>query len=140
MCVFFLEWTTTLIKFMKDQLSKLQEYYQQPGSGSAPLLPSHLSNSASASPNPNSGANTPNPPTGSSTPSSLNGSSSILNNSLSSFSGTTNLGQPSPAMCENKPASEPPPMTDLQKVAHRQWHYCVQLAKYLYEVSHVDLL
>lgn len=128
-----LEWTSTLIKFMKDQLIRLQEYYQQPGSNSVSLLPSHLSNSASASPNPNSGANTPNPPTGSSTPSSLNGSSGVLNNSLSNLS--TNLGQPSPAMSENKSVSEPPPMTDLQKVAQRQWHYCVQLAKYMYEVS-----
>jgi len=72
-----------------------------------------------------------------------NGSSTAVPGSGSSntnMSVNTSTGsatpQPSAVNSTQTPASmSPPAMTDEQKLAQRQWQYCIQLAKYLYEVS-----
>ena len=74
-----LEWTSTLVRFIKEQLMKLQEFYQKSLSGSS-LLALHASNAAAYH----------------------NGS---------------------------------PLMNDEQKLALRQFNYCQQLCKVMFEVS-----
>lgn len=39
LCFAFVEWTSTLLKFMKEQLIKLQDYYQHTNQNPAALVP-----------------------------------------------------------------------------------------------------
>lgn len=90
LCLCISEWTQTLIKFLKDQLQKLQEYYH---SGPA---------AAGATPTGSSSGSTPN----------------IMGASPAPSASASSTG-----------------MNEEHKVAQRQWQYCIQLARYLYEVS-----
>lgn len=78
----FSDWTANLMKFLKDQLVKLQDYYQHP-------LPSN-------------GNGHPTPPIVTASP-------------LTTYAGSS-------------------PISEEHKIALKQWQYCVNLAKYLYEV------
>lgn len=107
------EWTGNLIKFMKDLLPKLQEYYN-------PVEKS--------SPNPSAVVPPPNPvahqlTTSSMTPSSLaspNPLHSPGNNSAAQQSNVLSIG------------------LEDSKNSLKYWNYCTQLAKYMYEESLLD--
>lgn len=117
------EWTGTLIKFLKDQLSKLQEYY---------YINSHVTNSTS-----NNGI----------TNNSCNGNSSGNNNSNNNSNNNVNCNtnnnngtatnQPTTPNSNNQ-ATSGSTMNEEHKLALKQWHYCVQLAKYMFEEGLLD--
>jgi mediator of RNA polymerase II transcription subunit 12 len=104
------EWTGTLIKFLKDLLPKLQEYYQ---GGS------------------DKNSNTPS-----------------QNNPAASGTSTNTVPPPltSPAGSMHSPATNatlsliPTPATQQEehKLALKQWSYCSQLSKYMYEEGLLD--
>lgn len=125
---FFPEWTGTLIKFLKDQLVKLQDYYYQ---GDQALLASSIPNMA------NGGTltvpNTPNA-SNSSTSSSSSSSSTATASTTSAISNLeTNLTSSS-----NVPCSSKDDMNEEQKSALKQWQYTLQLAKYMFEEGLLD--
>lgn len=106
------EWTGTLIKFLKDLIPKLQEHYHQ---GPLPEKPPVVA-----------------PPTTSHIPSL----SSSMNSSLNTSSNTI-----SPSMSSPVGQSNPQPVLtpqEEQKLAKKQWNYCTQLAKYMYEEGLLD--
>ncbi|KAJ9582558.1 hypothetical protein L9F63_003116, partial [Diploptera punctata] len=117
------EWTVTLIKFLKDQLNKLQEFYHQSG-GSG----NNSGSGSSTNTNSGSGSN-----------SATSNSTSNNNNANSNNAGTINTvsnGNASSAASSTPTSAlntSPPTMNDEQKLAQKQWQYCIQLAKYLYE-------
>lgn len=100
--LFISEWTGTLIKFLKDQLSKLQEYY-------------HVNHNVSNGTN--NGSNGSN----------LNGNS---NSGTANNQPTTPNPNPGPNLGTT--------MNEDHKLALRQWHYCIQLAKYMFEEGLLD--
>ncbi|KAJ9575349.1 hypothetical protein L9F63_025699, partial [Diploptera punctata] len=147
------EWTVTLIKFLKDQLNKLQEFYHQSGgsgnnsgSGSSTNTNSGSgSNSATSnSTSNNNNANSNNAGTintvsnGNAVSSTTSGSANVNSNSNSNVN-NANAGSSTPqsSAASSTPTSalntSPPTMNDEQKLAQKQWQYCIQLAKYLYE-------
>ncbi|XP_052753637.1 mediator of RNA polymerase II transcription subunit 12-like isoform X2 [Galleria mellonella] len=110
------EWTTTLIKFLKDQIPKLAEYYQNavPGNVSDKTPPSQ---SGQGTPNHNSSGNPP----GSSTP-----NSSTVPNSMHSPGNTSSSSTPGPSES-----------TDWRH-SLKLWNYCCRLAKYLLDEGLLD--
>ncbi|CAG5095064.1 Similar to kto: Mediator of RNA polymerase II transcription subunit 12 (Drosophila melanogaster) [Cotesia congregata] len=105
------QWTGTLIKFLRDQLSKLQDYY-------------HIGNQASGHSTP--GIN------GTCNPSS----SSITNNSAIMNSNNNINGMNS--LLALTPNHTNVSMTEEHKLALKQWHYSIQLAKYMFEEGLLD--
>ncbi|XP_063890772.1 mediator of RNA polymerase II transcription subunit 12 isoform X1 [Helicoverpa armigera] len=111
------EWTTTLIKFLKDQIPKLAEHYQSavPGNVSDKTPPSQ---SGQGTPSHNSSGNPP----GSSTP------NSTVPNSMHSPGNSSTLGSLTPGGSES---------TDWRQ-ALKLWNYCTRLAKYLLDEGLLD--
>lgn len=111
------EWTTTLIKFLKDQIPKLAEHYQSavPGSISDKTPPSQ---SGQGTPNHISSGNPP----GGSTP------NSTVPNSMHSPGNSSTLGSSTPNSSDS---------TDWRQ-ALKLWNYCCRLAKYLLDESLLD--
>ncbi|CAH2068907.1 unnamed protein product, partial [Iphiclides podalirius] len=107
------EWTTTLIKFLKDQIPKLAEHYQSaiPGNPSEKTPPSQ---SGQGTPSHNSSGNQP----GGSTP-----NSSTVPNSMHSpgISSTLSSGD----------------TTDWRQ-ALKLWNYCCRLARYMLDEGLLD--
>lgn len=122
-----LEWTGTLIKFLKDQLSKLQEYY-------------HMGNQSVNTSNNNSTTNNSsisNGTAGTNNSSSSNNSNNNVNiNNTSNSNGSANNQPPTPTS-SSQPATGST-MNEEHKLALKQWHYCVQLAKYMFEEGLLD--
>lgn len=111
------EWTVTLVRFLKEQLMKLQEFYQK-NSGS-----SSTSSSSSSS----SSASTTAATTATSALSAANpASSSSTTLALASASNASSFHNGSPLM------------SDEQRVALRQFHYCQQLCRVMYEEGLLD--
>ncbi|XP_026323522.1 mediator of RNA polymerase II transcription subunit 12-like isoform X2 [Hyposmocoma kahamanoa] len=108
------EWTTTLIKFLKDQIPKLAEHYQSAIPGNEKTPPSQ---SGQGTPSHSSSGNPP----GSSTP------NSTIPNSMHSPGNTSTLGS-------TTPGSE---SIDWRQ-ALRLWNYCTRLAKYLLDEGLLD--
>ena len=109
----FSEWTGTLIKFLKDQLSKLQEWY-------------HLGTPTPSTPNSNG---TPNGSCSNNTPNSSSTSANTAN-------GTVN-NQPSTPNSNSQPTTGTV-MSEEHKLAQKQWHYCTLLARYMFEEGLLD--
>ncbi|XP_072935735.1 mediator of RNA polymerase II transcription subunit 12 isoform X2 [Epargyreus clarus] len=109
------EWTSTLIKFLKDQIPKLSEYYQSavPGNISDKTPPSQ---SGQGTPSHNSSGNPP----GGSTPNSL-----TVPNSMHS---PGNSGSSTPGSGDS---------TDWRQ-ALKYWNYCCRLARYLLDEGLLD--
>lgn len=108
------EWTGTLIKFMKDLIPRLQEHYHHgpPGEKSQ-----QVSNFASLPP-------------------SSNISSS---NTVSGPLASPATSMPSPATIGLNQSTPPVPNAqDEQKLAVKQWSYCTNLSKYMYEEGLLD--
>ncbi|XP_014477352.1 PREDICTED: mediator of RNA polymerase II transcription subunit 12 [Dinoponera quadriceps] len=117
------EWTGTLIKFLKDQLSKVQEYY-------------HMGNHVASANNNNS---TPNNSCSSNGTTGTNNSNNNTNSNVSNASNSNGSANNQPAT----PTSSGQPVTgsamnEEHKLALKQWHYCVQLAKYMFEEGLLD--
>ncbi|XP_014230379.1 mediator of RNA polymerase II transcription subunit 12-like isoform X1 [Trichogramma pretiosum] len=106
------EWTGTLIKFLKDQLTKLHDYY---------LLNTGSNHGSSAISN---GSNAPSLPTSNGTTPTSNGISGCPNLPTNVNSSTSNSSSGS--------------MSEEHQLAFRQWHYCNQLAKYMFEEGLLD--
>ncbi|XP_068629231.1 mediator of RNA polymerase II transcription subunit 12-like isoform X2 [Battus philenor] len=108
------EWTTTLIKFLKDQIPKLAEHYQSavPGNPSEKTPPSLQS--GQGTPSHNSSGNQP----GGSTP-----NSSTVSNSMHSPGNSSALGSGE--------------STDWRQ-ALRLWNYCCRLARYMLDEGLLD--
>ncbi len=109
------EWTSTLIKFLKDQLSKLQDYYHL---GSHPTSSSNV-NSAVA----NGSANSSNVSTGGATSSGTPNSQTATTNGINVQPSTPTSTATSGTSSTNSSNS----MTEEQKLALKQWNYCLQL-------------
>lgn len=109
------EWTGTIIKFMKDLLPKLAEYYHQ-----GPL-PEKTQGQANSTPNTNPLTPVTVPPPLTSPASSIHSPANASSN-------------PSTALAQNGAA--PPP--DDNKAELKHWNYCSQLCKYLYEEGLLD--
>jgi hypothetical protein len=150
---FLAEWTATLIKFLKDQLNKLQDFYHQSGGNVSGCGNGGTANSGGSTSG-SSSCTTSSTTSGNSAAASVSGTGAIVNNGSSaattapsgSGSSSTNTSantstsgstpQPSAVNSAQTPASALlPAMTEEQKLAQRQWQYCIQLAKYLYEAS-----
>jgi hypothetical protein len=145
---FSTEWTATLIKFLKDQLNRLQDFYHQSGGnvsgcaggGSANAVVSGTSASTGVISSATGGSNAPGSGSSSSGPSAATPVASAVATSCTNIALNTNAGsntvQPTAVSSTQIPANTSlPTMTEDQKLAQRQWQYCIQLAKYLYEVS-----
>lgn len=102
------EWTGTMIKFLKDLIPKLMEYYH-----TGPPLEKPASNSSSSN-------------------------TSNLNTSNSSSGSTLTVPPPlaSPASTSLIPVPATP--QEEQKLALKQWNYCTQLCKYMFEEGLLD--
>ncbi|CAH4017296.1 unnamed protein product [Pieris brassicae] len=109
------EWTTTLIKFLKDQIPKLAEYYQSGLGNISDKTPP--SQSGQGTPSHNISGHLP----GSSTP------NSTASNSMHSPGSSSLLGSSTPG----------PESTDWRQ-ALKQWNYCCRLAKYLLDEGLLD--
>lgn len=103
------EWTGTLIKFMKDLINRMSEKPTSSSSSSSNLL-----NSSNTS---TPGSVTVPPPL----PSPANIHSPV----------NSSLTPPSNSICTT------PPHDDIKTIL-KQWHYCTQLAKYMYEECLLD--
>ncbi|XP_048481682.1 mediator of RNA polymerase II transcription subunit 12 isoform X3 [Plutella xylostella] len=112
------EWTTTLIKFLKDQIPKLAEYYQNAASGNVPDK-TPPSQSGPGTPGHNSSGNPP----GGSTP------TSTVPPSMHSPGNSSTLGGSTPGHGDS--ASD-------WRHALRLWQYCCRLAKYLLDEGLLD--
>lgn len=101
------EWTGTMIKFLKDLIPKLMEYYYTGPPLEKPLV---VVTSSTSSANPN-------------------GSSS-----------NTSLTVPPPLASPASASLIPVPATpqEEQKLALKQWTYCTQLCKYMFEEGLLD--
>lgn len=130
------EWTATLTKFLKDLVPKLQEHYHH-----GPLP--EKSSSGSGSGNSGNGST----------------SSSNANPTTSTTVAASSTGQPAST---SVPTTVPPPLTspasihspagggalsllpppanqqEEQKLAVKQWNYCIMLSKYMYEEGLLD--
>lgn len=100
------EWTGTMIKFLKDLIPKLMEYYHV----GPPLEKSSTSNSVNNPSNTNS-----------------SGSSLTVPAPLASPAGASASLIPVPATPQEE-----------QKLALKQWTYCTQLCKYMFEEGLLD--
>lgn len=113
------EWTGTLVKFLGYQLSKLQDYY-------------HLGNQQQHGTGNSSGGNGA---TANGTTSSSSSSSGVTANGTGSGTPTSNgLGSGRPA----SPGSGGclgAQMNEEQKLAFKQWHYCVQLGDFSFSLT-----
>ncbi|PNF33035.1 hypothetical protein B7P43_G16367 [Cryptotermes secundus] len=130
------EWTATLIKFLKDQLNRLQDFYHQSGGNVSGGTASTAANSSSVSTGVvNSSATGGNNAAGNG--SSSNGSSTATPVASAGAASSTNTGvntnAGSSSVQPTAGSTSVPAMTEDQKLAQRQWQFCVQLAKYLYE-------
>lgn len=104
------EWTGTIIKFMKDLIPKLQEHYHQ-----GPLPEKGQSGNAVSSSTTPSQSNTVPPPL------------------------TSPANIHSPANATSTPSSNSTLTSqDDYKVALKQWNYCTQLCKYMFEEGLLD--
>ncbi|XP_045454352.1 mediator of RNA polymerase II transcription subunit 12-like [Melitaea cinxia] len=112
------EWTTTLIKFLKDQIPKLAEYYQNAVAG----------NIADKTPPSQSGQGTPSHNSSGSMPGGSTPNSSTVPNSMHSPGNSSGLGSSTP---------NPNESTDWRQ-ALRQWNYCCRLARYLLDEGLLD--
>ncbi|GAB0086625.1 Mediator of RNA polymerase II transcription subunit 12 [Sergentomyia squamirostris] len=112
------EWTGTMIKFMRELIPKLHEHYYQ-----GVLPEKQQSSNASGS----------TPTSSSSTGGITNTVPTPLTSPASSMHSPGNLG--------STPTSSllaPPSPQDEHKLALKQWNYCVQLSKYMYEEGLLD--
>ncbi|XP_053693573.1 mediator of RNA polymerase II transcription subunit 12 [Sabethes cyaneus] len=117
------EWTGTLIKFMKDLIPKLHEhYYQGPVQEKSSSIGGPQGATGGMTPNSSMNANPPTIPPPLSSPAG----------SLHSPAGSS-LGGGGPQ--QNQPATSP---QEEQKLAYKQWNYCTQLCKYMYEEGLLD--
>ncbi|XP_059617864.1 mediator of RNA polymerase II transcription subunit 12 isoform X2 [Phlebotomus argentipes] len=113
------EWTGTMIKFMRELIPKLHEHYYQG------VLPEKLQTSATNASTPTSQA--------SSTTSITNTVPTPLTSPASSMHSPGNMGStPTTSILA------PPSPQDEHKHALRQWNYCIQLSKYMYEEGLLD--
>lgn len=120
------EWTGTLIKFMKDLIPKLQEHYHQGAITEKMLTPSSASSSSSSSTT-SSGGMTP----------TSNTTTTTIPQPLTSPAGSMH----SPANSLNSSSLQqqiPMSPQDEQKWAIKQFSYCTQLSKYMYEEGLLD--
>lgn len=145
------EWTGTIIKFMKDLIPKLQEQYHQGPlpekslnstnllSTSTPTNPTVSSASSSSASSTNVTPNTVPPPM-TSPASSIHSpapqttplsSSSTLSNNQTGVGGVAGTG----SIMQTNSLSSP---QDDFKLALKQWQYCTQLCKYMYEEGLLD--
>ncbi|XP_032453194.1 mediator of RNA polymerase II transcription subunit 12 isoform X4 [Nasonia vitripennis] len=123
------EWTGTLIKFLKDQLSKLQEYYHLghgTSNSNSNSNPSTTANGTTNSSSTGSGGATPNGTSSSSQSVTTNG---LVNTQPSTPNSNSNSG----TQCASGSV-----MNEDHKLALKQWHYCTQLAKYMFEEGLLD--
>lgn len=138
MVVFVLaEWTGTLIKFLKDQLSKLQEYYHM---GNHVANTSNNNSTTNTSCNSNGTAGTNNSSSNSNSSGNNNSNNNSANNSNSASNNTSNgsaNNQP-PTPTSSSQSATGSTMNEEHKLALKQWHYCVQLAKYMFEEGLLD--
>lgn len=114
------EWTGTLIKFMKDLVPKLHEHYYQ-----GPVPEKTSSGPAPGGMTPNSGLNS-----SLTIPAPMSSPAGSLHSPASSSVGS-NASQ-----MQNQPP--PPSPQEEQKLAQKQWNYCTQLCKYMYEEGLLD--
>ena len=127
------EWTGTLIKFMKDLIPKLQEHFHQ-----GPLPEKPPASSGGLTPNPNM------TPSSNTTPVPLTSPATDNAEGFSQQAQRTRDFPPTNSLSSNsQPGSIPPPPPQLspqeeQKLAQKQWNYCVQLCKYMYEEGLLD--
>ncbi|KAG4072103.1 hypothetical protein HA402_015602 [Bradysia odoriphaga] len=109
------EWTGTIIKFMKDLIPKLQEHYHQ---SPLPEKPQNFSSNA------NTPTNNPTVPPSMTVPQPLTSPASNIH---------------SPATTSTPSSNQPVGFTvDDYKTALRQWTYCTQLCKYMFEEGLLD--
>lgn len=154
--VLFTEWTGTLIKFLKDQLSKLQEYYHMdnyvtnPSNSNSTTNNSCNSNGAVATNNSttnnSNNNNINNNSTSNNTTTNANNSSSNTNNNNSNNNNSGNNANNNNGTVINQPPTPTSSsqhatgnaMNEEHKLALKQWHYCVQLVKYMFEEGLLD--
>lgn len=120
----YLEWTGTLIKFLKDQLSKLQEYYYINNNTTSSTSSNGIANNSC------SGNNTGN------NNNNNNNNNNVSNNVNNNNNGVSN-NQPATPNSSNQVATGNT-MNEEHKLALKQWHYCIQLAKYMFEEGLLD--
>ncbi|KAL6442397.1 hypothetical protein ACFW04_002558 [Cataglyphis niger] len=120
------EWTGTLIKFLKDQLSKLQEYY-------------HMGNHVANTSNNNSTTNNSCTSNGTAVTNNNSNNNNSNNNNVNNASNNNNSinNQPPTPTSSSQPVTGNT-MNEEHKLALKQWHYCVQLAKYMFEEGLLD--
>lgn len=104
------EWTGTMIKFLKDLIPKLMEYYHT------------------------------GPPLEKPSATSTSGSGSSLNTSANTSGSSLTVPPPivSPASSSASIVSVPLNPVEEQKLALKQWTYCTQLCKYMFEEGLLD--
>ncbi|XP_058826167.1 mediator of RNA polymerase II transcription subunit 12 isoform X2 [Topomyia yanbarensis] len=115
------EWTGTLIKFMKDLIPKLLEHYHQ--GPSSDKSSSNVGPAGGMTPNSSLNANPVTIPPPLSSP-----AGSLHSPASSSLGGSVSQGQ----------NLAPPSPQEEQKLALKQWNYCTQLCKYMYEEGLLD--
>lgn len=124
---FYTEWTGTLIKFLKDQLSKVQEYYH---------MGNHVANTNNNNGTPNNSCNSNGTTGTNNSNNNTSNNSNVNNNNTSNSNGATN-NQPLTPTSSSQPATGST-MNEEHKLALKQWHYCIQLAKYMFEEGLLD--
>lgn len=133
------EWTGTLIKFLKDQLSKLQEYYHM---GNHVTNTNNNNSTANNSCNSNGTTGTNNSNSSSSNNNSNNNNSNNNNvnnnNSTSNNASNGSANNQSPTPTSSSQSTTGSTMNEEHKLALKQWHYCIQLAKYMFEEGLLD--
>ncbi|XP_020279147.1 mediator of RNA polymerase II transcription subunit 12 isoform X2 [Pseudomyrmex gracilis] len=150
------EWTGTLIKFLKDQLSKLQEYYHMDNhvtnpsnsnnnttnnscnSNGAVATNNNSTTNNSNNNNVNNNSSTPtnnNTTTNNSSNNNTNNNNNSGNNANNS-NGTVITQPPTPTSSNQQTTGNT--MNEEHKLALKQWHYCVQLVKYMFEEGLLD--
>lgn len=104
-----------MIKFLKDQLSKLQEYY-------------HVNTNNLSSTNNGTTTNTTNGNNSQNCSNASNNNNNTVNNQPTTPNPNPNAGQ----------IISTSTMNEDHKLALKQWHYCIQLAKYMFEEGLLD--
>lgn len=132
------EWTGTMIKFMKDLIPKLHEHYHQ---GPTPI-DGKLNSSNASMGTVNMGGTTPNPSTNTVTPplaspasTNIHSPASVSNTPTSASALGSSGFTPSGCSGANQTVGFNP---DDYKIAMKQWNYCAQLCKYMYEDGLLD--
>lgn len=121
------EWTGTIIKFMKDLIPKLHEHYHQ-----GPL-PEKPTTTMTTTPNSSLSVSTPNPST--STPNTV---PTPLTSPASAIHSPANSQTTPSSSSTNSAVSTVTSPQDDYKLALKQWTYCTQLCKYMYEEGLLD--